>query len=79
MELAQHGLKLGAQPLQQLRDTELQRAALLWQRRFSAPPADDRERARQARFLAGRGFSAEAIRRVLAGLPLPSADEPAPD
>jgi regulatory protein len=79
MELAQHGLKLGAQPLQQLRDTELQRAALLWQRRFGAPPADDRERARQARFLAGRGFSAEAIRRVLAGLPLPSADEPAPD
>jgi regulatory protein len=79
MELAQHGLKLGAQPLQQLRDSELQRAASLWQRRFGTLPSDERERARQARFLAGRGFSGEAIRRVLSGIPVPPADEPLPD
>jgi regulatory protein len=79
MELAQHGLKLGAQPLQQLRDSELQRAALLWQRRFGVPPADERERARQMRFLAGRGFSGEAVRRVLAGAPTAADDEPPPD
>jgi regulatory protein len=66
MELARHGLKLSAQPLQQLRDSELQRATQLWQRRFGTVPKDARERARQMRFLAGRGFSGEVIRRVLA-------------
>jgi regulatory protein len=66
MELARHGLKLDAQPLQQLRDSELQRATQLWQRRFGVAAQDARERARQMRFLAGRGFSGEIIRRVLA-------------
>lgn len=66
MELARHGLKLQAQSLQQLRDTELQRATLLWQRRFASVPQDARERARQMRFLAGRGFSGDVIRHVLA-------------
>ncbi|MBL8303415.1 MAG: RecX family transcriptional regulator, partial [Ideonella sp.] len=37
----------------------------VWQRRFGAAPADPREAARQARFLAGRGYSAEVVRRVL--------------
>ena len=66
MELARHGLKLPAQPLQQLRDSELQRATQLWQRRFGASAQDARERARQMRVLASRGFSGEVIRRVLA-------------
>jgi regulatory protein len=50
-----------------LRTTEVDRARAVWQRRFGhAPaPADVAERARQARFLAARGFSGEAIRRVL--------------
>lgn len=74
MELARHGLKLSAQPLQQLRDSELQRAAQLWQRKFGAVAQDARERARQMRFLAGRGFSGEIIRRVLAT----QDDEPLP-
>lgn len=65
MELARHGLKLPLQPLQQLRDSELQRATRLWQRRFGTPAADAKERARQQRFLAGRGFDGEVIRRVL--------------
>ena len=33
----------------------------LWQRRFGALPADDREKARQVRFLQARGFSLSAI------------------
>ena len=74
MELARHGLKLDAQPLQHLRDSELQRATQLWQRRFGAAAQDARERARQMRFLAGRGFSGEVIRRVLAT----PDDEPPP-
>ncbi len=66
MELARHGLKLPAQPLQQLRDSELERAAQLWRRKFGTAAQDARDRARQARFLAARGFSGEVIRRVLA-------------
>jgi len=69
MELAHHGLKLPAQPLQQLRDSELQRATQLWQRRFGRAAQGLRERARQMRFLAGRGFSGEVIRQVLAAGP----------
>jgi regulatory protein len=75
MELARHGLKLSAQPLQQLRNSELERATQLWQRRFGTPAQDLRERARQMRFLAGRGFSAEVIRQVLAAAPRPRADD----
>ncbi len=77
MELARHGLKLSALPLQQLRDSELERATQLWQRRFGTPAQDLRERARQMRFLAGRGFSGEVIRKVLAaGAALQDDDSP---
>jgi len=37
----------------------------LWRRRFGRPPADDREKARQVRFLQSRGFSLTAILRLL--------------
>lgn len=51
----------------QVRDLpdETRRAREVWQKKFAAPPADAREWARQARFLQGRGFSAETIRRLL--------------
>jgi regulatory protein len=58
---------LVAATLQQARGTELERARELWRRRFGAPPADATERARQMRFLAGRGFESDVIRRVLRG------------
>lgn len=50
-----------------LADTELARARAVWQRRFGQPAADAAEYARQTRFLAGRGFDAELIRRLLRG------------
>lgn len=50
-------------------DSELERAREVWRRRFGAPAADAAERARQARFLAGRGFGGDVIRRVVRGLP----------
>lgn len=68
-ELARHGVALPADALQALRETELARARAVWQRKFGAAAADAAGRARQARFLAGRGFSAEVIRRVVQGLP----------
>ncbi|MEF8700661.1 MAG: recombination regulator RecX [Candidatus Accumulibacter sp. UW26] len=49
-------------------EDELTRARRVWQRRFGQlpiPAHDASERARQMRFLAGRGFSAETIRRLL--------------
>lgn len=44
---------------------EAERARDVWQRKFATPPADAREWAKQARFLQGRGFSVEVIRRLL--------------
>jgi regulatory protein len=37
----------------------------LWLRRFGKPPANDREKARQVRFLQSRGFSLSAILKLL--------------
>ena len=52
-------------------EDELLRARAVWQRRFGAQgvPGTQEERARQTRFLLGRGFSGETIRRVLRGDP----------
>jgi regulatory protein len=44
---------------------ELGRARVIWQKKFSTPPADSKEWARQARFLQGRGFSVEIIRTLM--------------
>lgn len=44
---------------------ELERARAVWQKKFTAPPQDSREWARQARFLAQRGFAHATIRRLL--------------
>jgi len=49
-----------------LRATELERARDVWRRKFGVVPADAAQRAKQARFLIARGFSAESVRRVLA-------------
>ncbi|MNC72712.1 recombination regulator RecX [compost metagenome] len=39
----------------------------LWQRRFAGLPGDARERAKQGRFLLYRGFTHEAVSRLLRG------------
>jgi regulatory protein len=57
--------ELIVQTLQQARGTEFERAREVWRRRFGAPAADAAGRAKQMRFLAGRGFEAEVIRRVM--------------
>jgi len=67
-ELARHGVALDAEALRGLRESELARAQAVWQRKFGSTAADAAGRARQARFLAGRGFSGEVIRRVVKGL-----------
>jgi regulatory protein len=44
---------------------ELTEAQALWQQRFRVPPADEREKARQIRFLQSRGYSLSIALRVL--------------
>ena len=41
------------------------RVETVWKSRFRAPPAHERERARQVRFLQGRGFPLQEILRYL--------------
>lgn len=64
-ELAQHGLAAPAGVLGMLAESEITRAAVVRERRFRAPPGSPSERAAQARFLAGRGFTPEVIHRLL--------------
>jgi regulatory protein len=68
-ELHGKGLKgeVVDEALAALRPTELQRAREIWQRKFKEPAGDAAGRAKQARFLAARGFGGDVIRRVLAG------------
>jgi len=56
-----------ADAVDQLRQTELERARAVWQKKFGTSPADAGERARQSRFLSARGFSGQVIQRLLAG------------
>ena len=55
--------------VEQTRSTEFERASQIWRRRYGQPAASAAEKARQMRFLAGRGFDAEVIRRVLRAEP----------
>ena len=67
-ELGQHGTALDADTAAQLNDSELARARAVRARKFGAEHATEAAaRARQMRFLSGRGFSADVIRRVLRG------------
>jgi regulatory protein len=76
-ELQQHGIAGtdAAAALDTLRRSEPERALEVWRRRFSAPPESPAEKAKQMRFLAGRGFSTEVIRRVMSHLPMGSSDD----
>jgi regulatory protein len=66
-ELARHGLELDPEQAAALRETEFARAKAVWERKFGEPAGEPRARAAQARFLAGRGFSADVVRRVIGG------------
>jgi len=58
-----------------LRATEFDRVRAVWAKRFGQAPEARDDYARQARFLASRGFSFEAVRKVLGA----SGDEDAAD
>ena len=67
-ELVQHAVSLGLDTERALTESELDRARAVRERKFGVDtPATAEQRARQARFLAARGFSTDAIRGALRG------------
>ncbi len=53
--------------LNSLEANESERARKVWESKFGVLPSSLEERGKQTRFLAGRGFSSEIIRKVLRG------------
>ena len=51
--------------LSENRDSELDRAREVWHKKFGSPPADAAEKARHIRFMLGRGFTSEIVRRAI--------------
>jgi regulatory protein len=75
-ELQDKGLdpQLVSQALSELRASEYGRARDLWRKKFGEAADDQVARARQARFLISRGFSAEVVHRVLGATGAQDAD-----
>jgi regulatory protein len=70
-ELQSHGVS--GEALQELKaglnDSEVARACDVWQRKFGKLAIDPAERNKQTRFLMQRGFSQQAVRAALKGVP----------
>ena len=66
-ELHQKGIshELIEKALPALKETELETAHRVWQKKYGALPRDAKEKASQMRFLQSRGFSMEVIFKVL--------------
>jgi regulatory protein len=72
-ELTQKGIsrEVAAEAVDALRDEGLiedpaDQAYLVWSKKFGALPTDDKSRAKQARFMASRGFSYDALSKAWA-------------
>ncbi len=76
-ELRQKGIAehLIGDALPQLKETELDAAREVWQKKFGVPPQDQKEKAKQVRFLQSRGFSLDAIFKVLKASGAEESDE----
>jgi len=48
-----------------LKDTDLETAWRIWQKKFGAPPGDLKARSKQIRFMMSRGFSSDTINTIL--------------
>lgn len=51
--------------LEQLQDSEFERALEVWERKFGTAPTDQKSYAKQHRFMASRGFSPDLLRKIL--------------
>lgn len=70
-ELERAGVDISqtADLLKVLKDSEYQRAHDLWLRKFGELAQEQKERARQYRFLASKGFSSDVVSLIIAGRP----------
>ena len=66
-ELRQKGIsdELINASIPQMKEGELEAARNVWQRKFASPPQDQKEKAKQVRFLQSRGFSMDVIFKVM--------------
>ncbi len=62
-ELRQKGIaeNLISSALPRLKETEFEAAREVWQKRFGTPPKDQKEKAKQVRFLQSRGFALDVV------------------
>jgi SOS response regulatory protein OraA/RecX len=63
----------------ELSKTDLSRAREVWEKKYGEPPVTPAERAKQARFLAARGFASGTIMKVLKGGDEERVGEPGDD
>jgi regulatory protein len=68
-ELERAGIETGliSQLTGELKESEYDRAKALWTRKFGQIPTEQKERARQYRFLISKGFSPELVAKVIGG------------
>jgi regulatory protein len=68
-ELAEKGIgeETVAAALQTLKENEVDNARAIWRKKFARLPRTAAERARQVRFLQGRGFGLDTIMKVVKG------------
>jgi len=68
-ELRQRGVRdaIIDSVLAEHRGSEFERAREVWKKKFGSAPADAAEKAKQQRFLQGRGFTPQVIRQTLSG------------
>jgi regulatory protein len=68
-ELRQKGINedLINDVLPQMKDTELEAARSIWQKKFGITPENTKEKAKQVRFMQSRGFMPDVIFKVLRG------------
>lgn len=66
-ELRQKGIaeELISAAVPALKESELEAARKVWQRKFGTQPQDEREKAKQMRFMQSRGFGLDVIFQVL--------------
>lgn len=67
MELKVQGVEadLVRDTIEAIEEPEIVRAMRLWERRFGEPASDHKERARQIRFLASRGFRMDTVMKIV--------------
>jgi regulatory protein len=68
-ELERAGIETGliSQLTGELKESEYDRAKALWTHKFGQIPTEQKERARQYRFLISKGFSPELVAKVIGG------------